>query len=532
MDTCVNNNKEKEFYTAIQEMIGELVRGNRFSMEVLHRMKAAYQALTEEKQKKSLHTVYEILQEHYAAAMYIMAVLLRETGDKKIVRYVIRLLSCSRYPLLERINDASQLRMFMFTDGSWNEYDSYRDRKRMYENMLQEIQAAVDFRWSAIPMELRKKRVLLVLSQLINIYHAPTRYVIQICRCLVRMGYEVECFICHFFGVEGYWDWKKSFYSQNIMYKTGPFMREFAEVQVKGYNFELRGADYIETLRLAEGMVWEKRPEYVLEIGSETILAGLCREFTTVVTMGMTGALPVTNAQIIASLVEASQEERALWDRLLAKEQVVIPVRFAVYEMRKHTAAAAYQKKDFGIPQHAFVIVIAGNRLDLEVKKEFEQMLFQLLDMKQEFMIAVIGECPVFRKRMLEGSRADRFCFLGHQKDFKGAIGIGDVFVNPPRQGGGTGGLFALMESVPVITQGGCDVSAMTGNKFVCERMEDMPALILRYFTDRDFMDVQKENCRREAAAKLNVDNREVFCRIHDAVKAISLEEERGGGSN
>ena len=50
MDTCVNNNKEKEFYTAIQEMIGELVRGNRFSMEVLHRMKAAYQALTEEKQ--------------------------------------------------------------------------------------------------------------------------------------------------------------------------------------------------------------------------------------------------------------------------------------------------------------------------------------------------------------------------------------------------------------------------------------------------------------------------------------------------
>ncbi len=39
MDTCVNNNKEKEFYTAIQEMIGELVRGNRFSMEVLHRMR-------------------------------------------------------------------------------------------------------------------------------------------------------------------------------------------------------------------------------------------------------------------------------------------------------------------------------------------------------------------------------------------------------------------------------------------------------------------------------------------------------------
>ena len=52
--------------------------------------------------------------------------------------------------------------------------------------------------------------------------------------------------------------------------------------------------------------------------------------------------------------------------------------------------------------------------------------------------------------------------------------------------------------------------------------LEDMPALVRRYFTDREFMHVQKENCRRAAEANLNVDNGEAFQRIHDAVKKLS----------
>lgn len=521
MGICADNNKEKEFYAVIHGMIGELAGGSQFSAVLVQKLKEAYRAMEEEQQNSCLLTVYKIMEDDYAAAIYFMAVLLRETGDKKVIRYVIRLLSSKRYPLWERMNDASQFRFFLFTGGIWNEYKEYRNMQHMYEGMLKELGGAMDCRYPVQPFEMRRKKVILVVSQMINRYHAPTGYVIEICRCLARMGYEAECYICHYFGVEGYWDWNKSFFSQNMMHKTGPFIREFADAEVKGYNFELRGSDYIETLKLAADMVYKERPEYVLEIGSETILAGLCREFTTVVTMGLTGRVPVTNAQLIAVLEEAPDEE-ALWDALMENGQTVLPVRFAMYDFDGKTAVPKYRKTDFGIPDENFVIVIAGNRLDLEIKEAFEQILFQMLDLEERFTIAVIGECPVFQKRMTEGSRAGRFCFLGHQSDFKSAVGIGDVFVNPPRQGGGTGGLFAMMEEVPVVTLGGCDVAAVSGDAFACDSLEDMPALVRRYFTDREFMHVQKENCRRAAEANLNVDNGEAFQRIHDAVKKLS----------
>ena len=60
---------------------------------------------------------------------------------------------------LQKQPDASQLRMFMFTEGAWNEYDSYRDRKRMYENMLQEIHAATVKAFIPIPVTFHPKRM-------------------------------------------------------------------------------------------------------------------------------------------------------------------------------------------------------------------------------------------------------------------------------------------------------------------------------------------------------------------------------------
>lgn len=520
MGICADNSEEKEFYTAIQGMLGELIAGKRFSEALLKRMKAAYQAMTQERQRDCLSAVYEMMRENYAAAIYFMGVLLQETGDQKIIRFVTKLLLSKQSPLWERLNDSIQFRSCLFLNGAGRDYAEYRRERELYEGMLQEMHTEIGCAYAMTPFETRKKKVILVASQLVNAYHAPTGYVMQAFRSLARLGYEVECFICHCLSVEGYWDWNKRIYIQNIMYKTGPFVREFAGVQIKGHNFELQRSNYIETLRMAVEMVYERRPEYVLEMGSETMLAGLCRGFTTVVTMGMTGRLPVTNAQIIAFLAKVSDKERALWDTLLEKEQTVVSVYITTHEFLE----ALHQKvsrKDLGIPEEAFVLVLAGNRLDLEVKEAFERILFQMLDLSKQIRIAVFGRCPAFQKRMLEGSRADRFYFLGHRTDFKHAVGVGDVFVNPPRQGGGTGGLFAVMEETPVVTLGGCDVAEMVGDRFVCQSMDEMPELIRRYMTDQEFMQVQKENCRK-AAANRNVDQMEAFRKICDAVKSCS----------
>ena len=85
------------------------------------------------------------------------------------------------------------------------------------------------------------------------------------------------------------------------------------------------------------------------------------------------------------------------------------------------------------------------------------------------------------------------------------------------------------MEEVPVITLGDCDVEQNSGKEFVCGSIEEMPKLVYQYYTDKEFMDRQKENCRKETMAKTNVDNEKELRKIHDAVKecADRWEEKR-----
>lgn len=519
MGICLGHSDEKVFLNIIQQMLKEMEENLEFSSQTLCSMKLAYQNLTEEERERSLHMVYEVFRENYEVAIYLFGVILQETRDKKAFFYVIRLLSSKEYSLWERLNDSYQFRMLLFTDSLLKENEEYFNMKRVYEGFLNEIRQKTGCFYPVIPFQKREKKIVITVSQILNIYHAPTNYLARIFRCLEITGYDVECFVCHFPGTDGYWNWGRRFTYQNIMQETGPFAYTLEDVKIKGYNLELHGSDYIETLHTAVAMIWEKKPEYVLEIGSETILAGLCREFTTTVTMGMTDALPITNAQLIVSWAKAFQKQKEIWGKFLEEEQTVVPMKFMVHKLGAEETRRKYQKKDFGIPEDAFVLIIAGNRLDYEIKDSFETVVFRMLEQDEHFVVAVIGECPALKQRFLKSKWKERFYFLGNQRDFRGAIGMGDLFINPPRQGGGTGGLFAMMEGVPVITLGDCDVAENSGEEFVCGSMEEMPKLVYRYYTDREFSDRQKENCRKEAMARTGIDNEKELWKLHEAVE-------------
>ena len=519
MDTCLEHNQEKDFLNIINQMLNELDQNLKFGRGTLCDMKLMYQKLAEEKQDRCLAVIYEVMKENYAVEIYLFGVILRETGDKKAVHYVIKLLESKEYPLWERLNDSRQFRRFLFTDNLLKENEKYHSIRHMYEGFLSEIRQEMNCCYSPVPFKKRKKRIIISVSQIVTIYHAPTAYLAHICRCLEKIGYDVECFVCHFHGINGYWNWEQGFRDQNLMCETGPFEAVLGDVKIKGYNLELHDSDYIDTLRKAVEMIWKEKPEYVLEIGSETILAGLCRGFTTTVTMGMTGALPVTNAQLVISLEERFKEKQKVWETLLDDGQMVVFMDFAVHKSGEQKRKRKYQKKDFGIPEDTFVLILAGNRLDMEIKEDFETVLFQILEQDEHFAVVVIGRCEELEKRFLEGEWKERFYFLGNRTDFREVIGIGDVFINPPRQGGGTGGLFAIMEEVPVITLGDCDVELNSGKEFVCGSIEEMPKLVYKYYKDKEFMDRQKENCRKQAIAKTNVDNEKELWKIHDAVE-------------
>ena len=100
------------------------------------------------------------------------------------------------------------------------------------------------------------------------------------------------------------------------------------------------------------------------------------------------------------------------------------------------------------------------------------------------------------------------------------------MFLNPPRQGGGTGGLYAIKSEVPVITLDNCDVEAIVGKEFVCNSLEDMVNMVEKYYTDNEFMKKQKEICRISSEQWFNCDSIGNFKHLIDVVHENTSEND------
>lgn len=97
------------------------------------------------------------------------------------------------------------------------------------------------------------------------------------------------------------------------------------------------------------------------------------------------------------------------------------------------------------------------------------------------------------KKVQREMGDASHIRFLGEQKRLQGAIAMTDLFVNPPRVGGGAGAHLALLEGIPIITLKNCDVASLAGDGFCYENPASLPEWIVRYKRDTAFYDEQSK---------------------------------------
>lgn len=96
-----------------------------------------------------------------------------------------------------------------------------------------------------------------------------------------------------------------------------------------------------------------------------------------------------------------------------------------------------YSKEDLGIREDAFLIIISGNRLDVEITEEFLEVLYKIIKIGDNISIMFIGKAESIKVK-IKNELKNKFYFLGHVDHFLQAIAVGDLFLNPPRQGGGT----------------------------------------------------------------------------------------------
>jgi glycosyltransferase involved in cell wall biosynthesis len=206
----------------------------------------------------------------------------------------------------------------------------------------------------------------------------------------------------------------------------------------------------------------------------------------------MNYGLPVSNSQVLISLTKKDDLNTSGPAVSIHEVYGQAVIREAFHFLLDNPCYKA-KRSQFQLSEEDFLIAFIGNRLSAELTEEFKTVLQQicLLDPKVKFLI--IGSYPGYLNYFSEPVFQDRIYNLGYQEELPEIIGIADLFLNPPRNGGGTSALISLYAGVPVVTLPDGDVAGNVGKDFICRDRQEMVATINRYLSDKEFYQRQKE---------------------------------------
>ena len=529
----------RAFLSYVNEMIGQINLLGKYETNTVQSMADSYRKLSMEEKAESLKLLADLLKEDYRAYFYLMSTLMVELQEDLAVCYIEKMLCSKNVPLWERIGGMYQLQGRLFRMPPFeNKVNGHKRKLEVYHSILQEIKGMISWNGMKHPWALRKKTVIIVMSQILTISHAPTRKMESIYRYFTELGYEVRVYLCFHPGKTDteHIFWYEPLGWRNLVTETGYFTLakqkpQDEKTQIFGYNLRLSPDSYLLELKKAVGLIYDQQPEFVLVLGEETILAGLCQDFTTVVTMGCTKMAPITNTPIIARYFYYSPEEDQIFQECLEEGQIVMDVMHDnIGELRffdKNEGKRAYRQK-LNIPDEVFFILIYGNRLDDDVTDTFQEILGHIVKLSRKIRIAFLGKCEKLQRKMENTDYKSQTIFFGFRRDYSEVIAAADLFLNPPRQGSGTGATWASMAGVPVITLDDCDVESEAGKEFVCETVEEMPSLVWKYFTDNAFYERQSSLIMEKAQKNRNIDSLENFQGFCRQIQDFTMAMEKG----
>ena len=516
------------FYRILAGIIGEvLLTTEKAESELPGKLQQCYWNMEEEQQKECLRGLLEFTENDIKLYIFMLSYLLQLLNDGKIVEQIEEtLLADNELSLTDRIYILYQLRIYVFShELGVKELENSQKFRTVYSKQVESVSSALNQDIAYIPYANRnKKRIVMLIEPLLGGGHAPTRKAVNLYHYLTELGYEVYMYATNYkrLQTQKLTEWWEARCSNALFDENTEFCLNYYGVDIKGFYVMYTEENYINMIRAIREEIREYNPAFVLTMGDSNVLADTCNQFTTVVTMGCTSSAPVTQAPIIARYFTLTEKMQKEYQRYLKKNQRVI--EFIYGEVLEAIEENNCTREGLKIKEEDFLIVIAGNRLDNEMTEDMLEILYTILEREPNCKVLFIGECSNLQKRLEKEPYADRLRFMGYVKNFKAAIAMGDLFLNPPRRGGGTGALYAVESQVPVLTLGNCDVANM-GEQFVCERLEDMPIIVHQYITDALFMEQQKRYCRERTTridAMDNIGLTRAFCgEVEDTIREI-----------
>lgn len=343
-----------------------------------------------------------------------------------------------------------------------------------------------------IPSEERNKDIVFVMTiQYLDNTHAPTRTVMERCKTLRKLGKTVVIInTTEQYLMPGFVPMYGASY--------GRVLEEYDDVENvfidgEGFPFIQLSEDYPIDIKLQilSHFIKKVKPYYILSIGTGSMVADLCGHMVPTVCMALAfSTLPHTKNKMKILGRKLTEDEKEKY-----KHEDIIESRFT-FELKPQKEH--YTRDTYNLPEDRFILVVVGIRLEFEIDDEFMKLLSRVCEAGCYVVFAGIMDnyADMMKRYQIVGENSS---FIGYCQDVSALMEICDLYINPPRLGGGFSVIEAFDKGRPGVYMKVGDVYTSGGEEFAVDTYDDMYNEIIRYKEDKAYYDKMAQKGRERA---------------------------------
>jgi len=247
-------------------------------------------------------------------------------------------------------------------------------------------------------------------------------------------------------------------------------------------------------------IVNEYKPYFIFSFGAGNVTCDLASNLVTTVSFPLTSNLAISESQI--HIMRSNLTKKNL--QFIEKVNVDLDSIIISQPQGEAKSKVSFKKEDFNLPSDKFLLSVIGNRLTEEITKEFISLLLETITCNTH--IVFIGSFDNYSDYCEEFKNLNsNSTLLSFQENLFDVVKLFDLFVNPSRIGGGTGGFYTVMNGLPLITLDYGDVHTSTDGLFSVKTYSEMKEVIIKYATDNEFYKAQCKKSDELSMSRLSI---------------------------
>jgi hypothetical protein len=305
----------------------------------------------------------------------------------------------------------------------------------------------------------RVNNVALIVPYISNANHTPTSMALNQAQLLIEQGLRVHLFACQELKVP-----RMAHYQGDggELLIASPDLGELGALLPPGLAVTLSDERFCLTRRWADMLqsIATFDPDVVLFNGLFSPLVAPLYEARPVLGLSIHSVPPIAPVDVwLTAHQELGNQGSSVWGPDLPDAWGY----YHPYRIALKPTGTRLARNDIGLPAYARVLVTAGHRLVHEIHGEWAARMMELLRQHPDAVWLLVGGGGTLPPA-LENAPQHQLRILPTHADLRTLYRCCDIYVNPPRMGGGFSVAEAMAESLPVVTYGDSDGGQKVGS--------------------------------------------------------------------